>query len=333
MPADARDHAVLVNPHADRTRGDLAARIAEIVSPEHVFVSDTNDAYDDLVARLLDRGYDTVFTAGGDGTVNRFINALPTASAPPRIGVLPLGAGNGLASVTSGGGATDPLTDLKNYIANPTTDTVRLSLCEAEGTRFAFAGLGLDAAALSDFRGLLGSVGKQGPLHRLLNGRGGYLTAVFAVTFPRRLFAKRVQVRAINLGAPAQVVRQSDNGASVIATIGTGETLYEGPANATALGTAPFFGHRFRLLPFAGLDPQRFHLRISAVAPTRLLASIKSVRRGTFTHPALHDFLADRVRLEYSEPVPYQLAGELMGDRQTLEIAVSPGAVDLVRFN
>ncbi|TNF24479.1 MAG: hypothetical protein EP329_24845 [Deltaproteobacteria bacterium] len=332
MPADARDHAVLVNPHADRARGDLAERIAEIIPPEHVFVSDSNESYDDLVGDLLSRGYDTVFTAGGDGTVNRFINALPTAS-PPRIGVLALGAGNGLASVTSGCIATDPLTDLRNYVLNPTTDSIRLSLCEAEGTRFAFAGLGLDAAALSDFRGLLGTVGKKGPLHRLLNGRGGYLTAVFAVTFPRRLFAKRVHVRATNLGAPAHVVRLSDQGADVVATLPTGATIYEGPANATVLGTAPYFGHRFRLLPFAGLDPQRFHLRISAVAPTRLLAGIASIRKGTFSHPALHDFLVERVRLEYSEPVPYQLAGDLMGERQTLEVGVSPGAVDLVRFN
>jgi len=332
MPADARDHAVLVNPHADRARGDLAERIAEIVPPEHVFVSDSTESYDELVASLLSRGYETVFTAGGDGTVNRFINALPDVEAP-RIGVLPLGAGNGLASVTTGGGATDPLTDLRNYCLNPTTDTVRLSLCEAEGTRFAFAGLGLDAAALSDFRGLLGSVGKRGPLHRLFNGRGGYLTAVFAVTFPRRLFAKRVQVRAINLGAPAHVVRPSRDGADVVSTVATGETLYEGPANATVLGTAPYFGHRFRLLPFAGLDPARFHLRISAVAPTRLLTSIASVRKGTFSHPALHDFLAERVRLEFSEPVPYQMAGDLMGERETLEVGVSPGAIDLVRFN
>ena len=331
MPPTGPSHAVLVNPRADRADDALVARLRELVPPEHVFISDAPDAYPALVADLLARGYPTIFTAGGDGTFHRLVNALP-ASATPRIGVLPLGAGNAVSGTVSGD-ASDPLTDLRRFLHNPSTESLRLPFCQAEGLRFAFAGLGLDAAALADYRALLRRLGK-GPLHRLLNGRAGYLTAVFALTFPRRLFLDRVTLRATNLGAPAHVVaRAPDGGAHVVRTVAPGELLYEGHANAAVFGTSPEFGHRYRLLPLAGLDPARFHLRLSAVAPTRLLASLPSLRRGTFTHPGLHDFLVDRVRLEFSEPVPYQLGGDLMGERDHLEIALSDRAVDLVRFN
>lgn len=332
MSSDAHAHAVLVNPRADRAGEQLVSRVAEIIPPEDVYVSDDGASYPDIVAELTSRRYATVFTAGGDGTFNRFINHLPPTVGPsaPRIGVLACGAGNGLAGMVSGG-ATDPLTDLRNFVKNPTTDSVHLGLCEAEGTRFAFAGLGLDAAALSDSRALR-RVLARGPLRRALQGRGGYIAAIFALTLPRRLFRRRVEVRVTNLGSRAEALSAGPGGAAVSATFGPGEVIYEGPANATVLGTSSCFGHGFRLLPFAGLDAGRFHLRVSAVAPMRLLTSLAGLRRGTFAHPLLRDFLVERVRLEFSAPVPYQLAGELMGEREVLEVGMSAGAVELVRF-
>lgn len=333
MSSDAHAHAVIVNPRADRADEELVSRVAEIVSPADVYVSDDGASYPAIVTELLSRRYETVFTAGGDGTFNRLINHLPALAGPstPRIGVLACGAGNGLAGMVSGG-ATDPLTDLRNFIKNPTTDTVRLGLCEAEGTRFAFAGLGLDAAALSDARALRRALGR-GPLRRALQGRGGYLAAIFALTLPRRLFRRRVELRVTNVGGRAEALAVGPQGAVDAASFESGEVIYEGPANAAVLGTSSCFGHGYRLLPFAGLDPRRFHLRVSAVAPMRLLANLARLRRGSFAHPLLRDFLVERVRLEFSAPVPYQLAGELMGARDVLEVGMSGGAVELVRFN
>ncbi|MCA9516257.1 MAG: hypothetical protein KC635_15045 [Myxococcales bacterium] len=327
------EHAVLVNPRANRASKELIAAIGEIVSPDHVYVCDDGDDYRDVVDALLTRGYGTVFTAGGDGTVHRFINELDardTAASPPRIGIVALGAGNGLAGVVSGGGG-DPLNDLRTYVLNPSADTLRLGLCEAEGVQFAYGSLGLEASALRDFRALLGAA-QKGPLRRAFHGRAGYVTAIFGMTLPRRLFRKKVGVKVTLTGARGHAATDGDSGAELGRAYAPGDVLYEGPANAVLMGTCPFFGHRFKLLPLAGVDAGRFHLRISNVAPTKLLANLGRLRRGTFAHPAIFDFLVDEVHLEFTEPVPFQVAGELLGERQTLTIAASRSGVDLVRF-
>lgn len=296
-------------------------------------VCEDGDDYHSVVDALLAGGYGTVFTAGGDGTVHRFINELDGRAASdgaPRIGIVALGAGNGLAGVVSGGGG-DPLNDLRTYVLNPSADTLHLGLCEAEGVHFAYGSLGLEASALHDFRALLGA-SRRGPLRSAFHGRAGYVTAIVGMTLPRRLFRKKVGVKVTFTGARGHAATVGDSGAELGRAFAPGDVLYEGPANAVLMGTCPFFGHRFKLLPLAGLDVGRFHLRVSNVAPTKLLANLGRLRRGTFAHAAIFDFLVDEVHLEFTEPVPYQLAGELLGERQALRIAASRRGVDLVRF-
>ncbi|MFT7583537.1 MAG: diacylglycerol kinase family enzyme [Myxococcota bacterium] len=320
------DHAVIVNPKAVGTRGGALERIAEVVAPDSVYLAD-DSTYDEVVSTVVERGYRTVFTAGGDGTANRFINALTKRGSSARIGVLPMGARNGLADVVSTG---DAMADLRSYVQNPSADIHHLPLCEAEGIRFSFAGLGLDASALEDYDRLKRTIAR-GPL-RGLQGPSGYAAAIVAMTLPRRLFRRKLQVRIVNTGGNAYTIKRGPRGAVMDRTIRTGEVLYEGPVNAALMGTCPSFGHRYQLLPYAGLEPSRFHLRVSNVAPTRLLLGLRSLRKGTISHKELRDFMVEAVSLEFSEPVAYQLAGEMMGQRQRLTVSMAQDSVDLVRF-
>ena len=88
--------AVLVNPNARRVDDDVKQRIADLVDPEHVYVSEHEDDASRLLDEIVEKGYGTVFAAGGDGTVTTVINQLPDDDDSPRVGILKLGTGNGL---------------------------------------------------------------------------------------------------------------------------------------------------------------------------------------------------------------------------------------------
>lgn len=324
--------AVLLNPNARRVSDAVRNRIGEIVHPEHVYLSETENEAPALVEGILNRGYDTVFTGGGDGTVTQFINMLPDAEEAPRVGILRLGTGNAMAGIVSSG---NPLADLKTFASNPTTDAYTLPLCEAEGTRFAFAGLGLDAQILNDYRTMKSTLTGE-PFQSMLHNVGGYLVSVFGMTVPRMaarwLKRHRVDVTITNTGSDAYVIERTPMGGQIGRTIASGDVMYEGPANAVMFGTCPFYGYNLKMLPFAGIDQERFTLRVSNVPSAKIIGNMGKLWRGTFDHPRLFDFNADSVHMQFSEPMPYQLAGEAMGYREELSVGQAKRPVELVRF-
>jgi diacylglycerol kinase family enzyme len=305
--------AVLVNPNARRVDDDVQQRIADLVDPEHVYVSEHEADAGRLLDEIVEKGYGTVFAAGGDGTVTTVINQLPDDDGSLRLGILKLGTGNAMAEIVSSG---KPMVDLRSYTANFPTDDYQLSLLECEGTRFAFAGLGIDAFILNDYQDLKDRYG-AGPLKPLLQNMLGYFVAT---------------VKVINLGKEAYRVETDKKGGREAERIAPGEVIYEGSIQTVLFGTCPYFGYAMKTLPFAGVDPDRFHLRVCDVSFAGLLWSLRSLWRGTLRHKRMHDFQADRVLLQFSEPVPYQLAGEAMGYRKEVTVGISKRSVDLVRF-
>jgi diacylglycerol kinase family enzyme len=327
------DYAVLLNSNARRVSDDVCDEISELIDPVHVFMSDNEREAAVAIERILDLGYGTVFTAGGDGTVHKFINSVKDLDDIPRIGVLGLGTGNALAEIVSSG---DPISDLGNYIANRSADTYSLPLCECEGTTFAFGGVGIDAHVLNDFfrfnQRLEGT-----PAHKLFHNVGGYIAATLSMTIPRMLGhwlqGKKIACKVTNVGGPAHAIKNSGrHGGSVVAEYASGATLYEGPANTAIFGTCPFYGYRMKMLPYAGVDPTRFHLRISNVPTAKLVANARSLWNGTIADLQLWDFQVDAVKLEFSEPMPFQLAGDAAGTRTELTVRMGGQAIDLVRF-
>lgn len=332
MAPETENFAVLLNPNARRVSQGVCDRISELVDPEHVYVSDDEELAPELLHAIMEKGYDTVFAGGGDGTVTSLINHLPDGEGSPRVGILKLGTGNAMAEIVSSG---DPMVDLRTFTANGSTENYQLDLCEAEGTRFAFAGLGVDASILNDYREVKRRFGR-GVLRPVLQNVGGYFAATFTMTIPR-IFSRwvkrhKVMVSIVNVGATAHAIEPDEIGGRVGRTYEPGEVLFEGPANTVLFGTCPFYGYRMKMLPYAGLEPGRFHLRVSNVPIGTLLSRLSSLWRGTFRHPKMADFHADRVRIKFSEPVPYQMAGEAMGYRTEITVGMAQDAIDLVRF-
>lgn len=323
--------AVLLNPNAKRVSRNVRDRIADIVHPDHVYVSQSESEAPRVVEAILERGYDTVFAGGGDGTVTQFINMLPEGESP-RLGILRLGTGNAMAGIVSSG---DPLVDLRTFASNPSADAYNLSLCESEGVRFAFAGLGLDAHILNDYR-MMKSRLKSPLFQRALHNVAGYWVSCLGVTVPRMLSRwirrQQTQVTIRNVGDDSYGIDRTKFGGKVGRSFKYGEILYQGPANAVMFGTCPYYGYNIKMLPFAGLETNRFHLRVSNIPSGRVLVNSHKMWKGTLEHSQLWDFHADRVHMSFSEPMPYQLAGEAMGYRDELTVGLSGSSVDLVRF-
>src|SRR5688572_15528581 len=88
---------VVLNPAAGSV--DSAAIAAALDRLPAAVVGSCEDPGDGprLAIQAARAGFDTLVAAGGDGTVSWVVQGLSTLSAPPRLGVLPLGTGNDLA--------------------------------------------------------------------------------------------------------------------------------------------------------------------------------------------------------------------------------------------
>ena len=103
--------AVLLNAPARKVGPKVVRALSHVVPDEDLFLSRSLLDCKRIVQVVLERGYTTVFTGGGDGTFMGFVNELLRqtdargrhAGAPmPRVGVLKLGTGNALATFVSG---------------------------------------------------------------------------------------------------------------------------------------------------------------------------------------------------------------------------------------
>lgn len=328
--------AIYLNANARRVSPDVVARIEELVHPDDIYFSTCLEDAGRHAARIIEKGYPTVFTGGGDGTVCQFINALYREARRasrradlPTLGVLALGTGNALSRLVSSGNA---IQDLKSYLTNPSSDVWTLPLVECEGHLFPFGGAGIDGEILADYEALKARIG-DGPLKPIFRNVGGYFLAFFTRTGPRRvvdmLRGWRLQVRVTNL--VGQAYEAGDEGQRVRA-FRAGEVIYEGPASAVLAGTIPVIGYGARVLPLADRERGHFSLRVATIGLARALVSLPELWHGTYRGEGIRDFFARKVKVDFSEHMPFQAAGDLVGRRDSLTLRLVPDAVRLLRF-
>ncbi len=328
--------AIYLNANARRVSPDVVAQIEDLVHPDDIYFSTCLEDADRHAARIIARGYPTVFTGGGDGTVCQFINALRREAERagrsgdlPTLGVLALGTGNALARLVSSGSA---IQDLKSYLSNPSSDVWCIPLVECEGYLFPFGGAGLDGELLADYEDLKARVG-DGPLKPVFHNVAGYFFAFFTRTGPRKVAdlvrGKRLQVRVTNLAGPAY--EAGDEGQRVRA-FRAGDVIFEGPATAVLAGTIPLIGYGAKVLPLADREPGHFTIRVATIGLTRALVSLPELWRGTYRGEGIRDYFARKVRVDFSEPMPFQAGGDLVGRRDSLTFRLVPDAVRLLRF-
>ena len=268
-----------------------------------------------------------LLAGGGDGTITGLLNELRLAGvALPAIGVLPLGTGNAWARVT---GAPRAAVALKQIAAvGERLPPLRpFSLVRVEGRVAPFAGTGWDAEMIQDFKSQLSSAG---PLASTQAGLRGYLGAMFTRTVPRHLFGEgNPQVSVYNMGDTALTV---DSRGSVQPVIhgDKGALLYRGPAGVAGAATTPEWGFGFKAFPFAQAVPHRLSVRVYGATVMEATRNMFKLWRGEHPMPRMHDWFVQRVRMEFDREVPFQMGGDVLGMRRTLDFDLAEESVQLV---
>lgn len=89
----------IVNPNAGKKISDAVIRIIRKEFPENIYyqiaVWKSKAHFDEIASLLKSEGYTDAVAVGGDGTVNRV--AAELIGSQIRLGILPVGSGNGLA--------------------------------------------------------------------------------------------------------------------------------------------------------------------------------------------------------------------------------------------
>ena len=350
LPVPQKKVAVLLNGNARAVTEQLRRELEQFVPPEDLFFSRSFEDARSIARTVLDRGYGTVLTGGGDGTFVGYVNcifdevargqphlfvrrsggsAAPLAASHsfqlPRFGVLRLGTGNALAEFAGASGRRlGVVEDILRTRSGEVSRARSLHLLHSEGKRAPFAGLGLDAAILNDFvavkKGLVG------------NGKAGYFWAVATRTIPAVLSERTVpMVEVVNTGSPAQQLDWT--GKAVGREIRRGDVVYRGPCRIAAAGTVPCYGFGFRIFPFALRAPGQFQLRLSSMTLPEMLTQAPRIWRGLTPRKGIADFLCDSVHVEFDRKMPFQIGGDAEGYRKELDLSMCDQPLELLDFN
>jgi diacylglycerol kinase family enzyme len=342
--------AVLLNANARSVNDKLRREIARFLPEQDVFYSHTLSDAQAIARTVLDRGYTTLLTGGGDGTFVGYVNAVmdelasrpqgfshgnaalklqPEPAPLPRFGILRLGTGNALAELV---GASPKTVGVVEDILRARTGDVRqtrsLHLLHAGGKRTPFAGLGLDARVLNDYVAVKKAL-KPTPLKALGEGGMGYFMSVAGLSVPAMTLQSAPQVTITNLGGPAQQV--APDGRPAGRPIETGEVLYQGPARFAAAGTAPYYGYGFTVFPHALRSPGRMHLRVTAMTVPEILRNLGAIWKGR-TPAGMLDFHVDKVAMRFDRPMPFQIGGDAEGYHREVVLEMDPRPIELLDF-
>jgi diacylglycerol kinase family enzyme len=331
--------AVLVNANARLIGPRVVRLLSHVVPEEDLFISRSELDARRIAQTVVDRRYDTVLCAGGDGTFMGFTNEILNQvehrrARAPRFGVLRLGTGNSLASLLNasslrGDGILD---DVLRARAGEVPGYRHVDLLMVEGKRAPFAGLGADARLLNDYIWVKENLGR-GMLSRLLTGTGGYFASVAFKTVPHYFtHAPSMECEVIN-GPKHVAYRLGPDGLPVGAPIGPGEALYRGPLLMAAAGTIPYYGFEFKMFPFAGRRRGMMQLRLGAVSASAILANLPKLWKGKWFPEGLHDFHAQEVTIRFSKPAPFQISGDAEGYRDRVTLSVARDAIEMVDFS
>lgn len=327
--------AVVVNGNAKSVTADVISTLDQILLGGDLFVSRRLEDASEIARTLVNRGYGTVLTGGGDGTftvmVTEVVREAKAQTKPvPRFGLLKLGTGNALAWVAGASRAKGRGLSADIQRLREDAGSRALRLVEVEGFLAPFAGFGVDAVVLRDYADVKSMLGRT-PLKRYAPGALSYTLASVTRSLPSFLVRPVPHCRVRNEGAEAY--RISEKGGLIGQAIPRGETIYEGPARIVGLATIPFYGFGFRMFPFADERPDRMQLRVSTISSLGFVRNFPAIWRGEYHDPNIvFDYLVDAVSIEMDPPESFQIGGDPQGERARVRAQVSREPIRLVDF-
>lgn len=317
--------AVLINVRARHGSEALGRQVREILPRARIAITRSLEEARAWVRDDLCRDRpEVLLSGGGDGTAVALLNELRHHGLHvPAFGLLPLGTGNGWARATGGVGKRAALRGLSALRDAGPPAVRKFALVEAEGRLTPFAGAGWDAEILADYKRMNG-----GRLGAISGARGGYLRSLTTRTLPRLISRARPVVRITNLGPPALTVDEAGN-AEPMPGGEEGAVLYEGPLGVGGASATEELGLGFRAFPFAHLVPGRMAVRVYGASALSAALRVRRLWRGA---PVAgdHNFFVTRCRFDFDKPVPFEIGGDLVGDRTSVELSHVEDAVPLI---
>ncbi|WP_309889105.1 diacylglycerol kinase family protein [Archangium sp.] len=334
--------AVLLNANARQVDARVVKSLSHVVPEQDLFLSRSELDCKRIIQTVLERNYPVVFTGGGDGTFQGFVNEVFRQLEPrsrfagkraPRFGVLKLGTGNGLASYLNAGAGDDGiLQDVVRARTGEVPGYKRMDLLLVDGKRTAFAGLGVDGKLLNDYIWVKSNLAK-GLLKKVMSGPGGYFSAVALKTVPHYLMNSTWVECEITNGRAGEAYRVGPDGKPMGAPIAPGQKLFQGRLMMAAAATMPYYGYGFRMFPFAGERRGMMHLRLGQLHAPNVLANLPKLWAGRWFPEGIKDFYAQEVHIRFATAMPFQLGGDAAGYRQDVKLSVAPEPVELVDFH
>ncbi|HEY4116641.1 MAG TPA: diacylglycerol kinase family protein [Byssovorax sp.] len=318
--------AVVVNGNAKSVTGEVIEQLDQILDSGDLFVSRRVDESQAIARTLVDRGYGTILTGGGDGTFTTVVSAVvkearARGQAVPRFGLLRLGTGNALAWVLGASQAKGRglAADLQRLRTDAGSRDLRLVECE--GVLSPFCGFGIDAVALADYHAVKSWLAKS-PFKRLAPGVAGYAISATTRTIPAYLVKKTPHCRVVNLGSDAH--RIGLKGRKIGAPVKKGSVLFEGPATIAAASTIPYYGFGFRVFPYAEDRQDRFNLRVSSISSVEFVQNFRAVWKGEYENlGTIFDYFVDDVSIEMDPPTSFQIGGDVGGERARVRVRLT----------
>jgi len=295
--------AVIVNRTAGRSRDATWERdVFRGFRPTFVHPANGEDTARLALAHAR-AGAAAIVVAGGDGTVNRVVNAVADSGVP--IALLPCGTANDLARQLDIPTALEAAAD---RIAHGRVRT--LDLVDVNGRAFAtVGGLGLPASCALSVVGLKHGVGRA-VLASL--GTAVYPLVAAGTVLLRPRDVQRVRVTIRRPGGRTVVVQRVSHG--------------------LLLANQGRFGGRLTLPTRSRNDDGIFEIAVlSADRRPRLLATLAALRLGLpISRRALGVWRAVEARIECERPLAFFGDGEAIACARRFRVRIRPGALRVV---
>lgn len=332
LSPDARV-ALLLNGNARRVTPRLLDTFRPFFAEGDIFFTRSLEEGEKACEEIYKREYDLVLSGGGDGSLLHCITQITGCHERfgqsyrlPAVGILPLGTGNGVAHVL--GSTAIQIPRLHTYLRSGGVTLRPASWIRVLDRLTPFAGVGYDSQILHDYKRLSKALSKT-PLRWFGQGLVGYMLALLGITTPRTLLGAKTYVRVFNEGSCAWKVGADGQ---ILREYGPGEILYEGPQSVASVGSFPYFGFHFKMFPHAD-GQEKVQLRITDLSPLVILWNLRAVWQGRWSHPRLHDFLIETIRVEYPAPEPLQIGGDPAGLHQEIVYEKVQSPINLAYFS